>query len=128
MRFLLVEKFFVINTPDTQPVTSICHIPTLQGVDKTCYPPGASALSERKPHETSKGGEAVCRAPCEDRLGTVAGAGRCLFSRLPQAPQLPREGLSALGLPAALIFFLAHIAAVVNVWRTRTLLPRCVGR
>lgn len=43
MCFLLVEKFFVINTPDTQPVTSICYILTLQGVEKNCYPSGASA-------------------------------------------------------------------------------------
>lgn len=66
--------------------------------------------------------------PVRTRLETVAGAGRFLFSGLLQAPGLPREGLFALGLPAALIFFLAHIAAVVNVWRTLTLLPRCVGR
>ena len=36
MCMLFVENVFVINTPDTPPVTCICYIPALQGVEKTC--------------------------------------------------------------------------------------------
>lgn len=108
---LLVENVFVI-TPDIRPVTSICHIPTLQGVEKTCSP-GASADLERKPHETSKGYEAMYPAPCEeeardwreekDRELSPSGAPKPLGS--------PGRDLT-LGLPATWIFFLPHTAAV----------------
>lgn len=49
--------------------------------------------------------------PVRTRLETVAGAGKFLFSRLLQAPGLPREGLCSR--PSSSIDFLAHIAAVM---------------
>lgn len=64
--------------------------------------------------------------PCEDKIrhSREEVERRELFLQDLLSLGLPMEGLFTLGLPATLIFFFPHSAAVV-IWRVLRLLPQC---